>query len=392
MYRQYLHTHLASAAAFGKVSLADRIGVVFFLLFCSTVIFTPLHAASVNHGPLPVSDTPQFVSIGFDDNYVAEGMAWVVSMLEPLRNPQGSGNKATFDGTPARVTFFTNTDNGNPVRPGNDLGQIYVKAAQDGNEIGVHTRHHNTSEKTTAAVWKEEIAGAKQDLIALPLAPDSIIGFRAPYLRINKAMYQVLHQLHFAYDASIENGYEDQSDGTDLRWPYALDHGSTDDPKVPPQPGLWEMPMYYLAVPPQLRAQIQAKYKDFDSSTGKMTGLDWNMVTAPKDGGAGFTQKEYLETLKYSLDQRLKGNRAPMLIGAHSQFYTGHLLPGGLNAPNITPQEMQQVLTEFMAYALSKPEVRVVPYRDILTWCKHPVPLHARSLTTTAKRQVIDNK
>ena len=350
-------------------------------LFLSVVVFffislTVTHAAQAIPGHLPAELTPQFVSIGFDDNYSVEGVTWVIDTLKPLRNPQGTGNQATFDGTPVRVTLFNNTDNGHPARPDNDLGRIYVKAAASGNEIGVHTRHHATSETTVASVWRQEIGGCKQDLVALHLLPTSIIGFRAPFLLTNKAAFITLRKLRFAYDSSIEHGLDDRSDGTDLRWPYPLNDGSPDDPKVGPQPGLWEMPVYYLSVPPRLRAGVQAKWKEFDISSGKITGLDWNMVAGIVEGGAGFNKEEYLETLKYSLDQRLLGNRAPLLIGAHSQFYTAQATGADFNPPNITYQEMRQVIEQFIVYALSKPEVRIVPYRNILAWCQHPAPLN----------------
>ena len=233
-------------------------------LFLSVIVFlfiflTVTHAAQAIPGHLPAELTPQFVSIGFDDNYSVEGVAWVIDTLKPLRNPPGTGNRATFDGTPVRVTLFNNTDNGQTTRPDNDLGRIYVKAAASGNEIGVHTRHHATSEATIPSVWRQEIGGCKQDLVALHLSPTSIIGFRAPFLLTNKAAFVTLRKLRFTYDSSIEHGLDDRSDGTDLRWPYSLDNGSPDDHKVGPQPGLWEMPVYYLSVPPRLRAGVQAK-------------------------------------------------------------------------------------------------------------------------------------
>lgn len=332
-------------------------------------------AAESIPGHLPMERTPQFVGIGFDDNYSVEGLKWVIDTFMPLQNPPGTGKAATFDGAPVRVSLFNNTDNGQPVRPDNELGRIYVRAAACGNEIGVHTRHHTTSDTTSLPVWLQEIGGCKHDLVALHLQPASITGFRAPYLLINRSTFVALRTLKFAYDCSIEHGFEDRSDGTDLRWPYPLDHGSADEPKIGPQPGLWEMPAYALTVPPRLRAGIRAKFKDFDIQSGKVTGLDWNMVAGPSEGGAGFTREEYLETLKYSLDQRLRGNRAPLLFGAHSQFYTAQAFGSDISPSNITYLEMRQVLEQFVAYALTKPEVRIIPYQSILAWCRHPVPL-----------------
>ncbi|WP_310600592.1 polysaccharide deacetylase family protein [Desulfobulbus sp.] len=344
---------------------------------CMVVVAFPavLGAAEPIPGRLPPERTPQFVGIGFDDNYSPAGVDWVVDTLMELRNPPGTGNAATFDGAPVRATFFNNTDNGQPVRPGNELGRSYVRAAASGHEIGAHTRRHDTSAATLLARWREEIGGCRQDLAALGLPLESIAGFRAPFLLTNRAAFVVLRELRFAYDCSLEHGFADRSDGTDLRWPYPLDHGSPDDPRIGPQPGLWEMPVYALTVPPRLRAAVQARLRDFDVTSGKITGMDWNMVVAPELGGAGFTAEEYLETLKYSLNQRLRGNRAPLLFGAHSQFYSNRAVEAGISPPNITLPEMRRALTQFIAYALTKPDVRIVPYRSILAWSRHPVPL-----------------
>jgi hypothetical protein len=57
---------------------------------------------------------PMFVSIGFDDNGMsglpgsggAGGTSWFLEFIRDKNNHPGSGNTATFDGTPARITFF----------------------------------------------------------------------------------------------------------------------------------------------------------------------------------------------------------------------------------------------------------------------------------------------
>jgi hypothetical protein len=54
-------------------------------------------------GGLPVNKVPMFVSMGFDDNPDPEAVNWVVSAFNAIKNPAGSGNAATFDGTTARA-------------------------------------------------------------------------------------------------------------------------------------------------------------------------------------------------------------------------------------------------------------------------------------------------
>jgi hypothetical protein len=100
------------------------------------------------------------------------------------------------------------------------------------------------------------------------------------------------------------------------------------------------------------------------------------MVVGVAEGGAGFNKEEHLQNLKHCLDQRLRGNRAPLLINAHSLFYAAQPVGRDFKPPNITSQEMRQVIAQFLAYALSQPEVRIVPYRNILAWRQHPSPLN----------------
>jgi hypothetical protein len=339
-------------------------------------------------GNLTPEQTPQFVCIGFDDNYYADGMIWILNYLKNLKNPVGKNNFSTYDGTPVRVSFFNNTNNSEHVVPGTALADTYVDAYKDGHEIGDHTRKHNTSASTSYNVWKSEIAGCKNELAMLKIPPNKIIGFRSPFLLYNDETFTVLKETGFIYDCSIETGFDEQSEGTDFTWPYKLDNGTPDNIKIKRHPGLWEMPVYAVIVPLELRAQIKEKAVKFNNKTGKARGLDWDLVSGFEEGGYGFSKAEYLNTLKNSLDQRLKGNRAPMLFGAHTPFYTAEATGVDIHPPNITYQEMREVIQEFIMYALSKPEVRIVPFFKILEWCKKPVALNT---TAENKHRLIKN-
>jgi peptidoglycan/xylan/chitin deacetylase (PgdA/CDA1 family) len=347
---------------------------VILLASCSLALDKVLASPEIP-GNLTPPQTPQFVSIGFDDNYYAEGMVWILNYLKKIENPTGKNNHKTFDGTPVRVSFFNNTNNAEQVIPGTALANTYVEAYKDGHEIGNHTKTHTTSEYTFGIVWKKEIAECKNELASLDIPPEKIIGFRAPFLRYNDATFNTLKELGFLYDCSIESGFDDQTDGTNFTWPYELDKGAPENKSIKEHPGLWEMPAYAVIAPPELRQQIKKNVPDFDDKTGKITGFDWNLVAGYSEGGVGLTKAEYLSTLKYTLDQRLKGNRAPMLFGAHTSFYTAKAMGVAIHPPNISYQEMREVIQEFIAYALTKPEVRIVPYCNILEWCKNPEAL-----------------
>jgi hypothetical protein len=83
------------------------------------------------------------------------------------------------------------------------------------------------------------------------------------------------------------------------------------------------------------------------------------------------TKAEFVATLEYTLDLRIAGNRAPMMIGAHSDIYSSKYTA----ATSSTAEERQQAMEEFIDYARSKPMVRVVPNQEILEWVRNPQPL-----------------
>jgi hypothetical protein len=67
---------------------------------------------------------------------------------------------------------------------------------------------------------------------------------------------------------------------------------------------------------------------------------------------------EFLAILKYTLDLRLEGNRAPFMVGGHTALY-----------PAIDPGR-RRAIEEFIDYALSKPEVRFVTPLQLIGWMR----------------------
>jgi peptidoglycan/xylan/chitin deacetylase (PgdA/CDA1 family) len=353
-------------------------------LLCAVIAFPPagiaqnVDASRQIPGGLKPEQTPQFVCIGFDDNYEVDGMRWAIDLLKGKKNPAGAGNAGTFDAKPVRVSFYCNTNNGNPL---SSLSGVFMEAYNAGHEIADHTRTHKTDSTTTKATWTTEIKSCRTDLTGIGIPNDKITGFRTPYLQYNDFTFTVLTELSFVYDCSVESGTDADMDGTNFYWPYTLHNGTPDNKKIAAHPGLWEMPVYVVIVPPELRAQIRKKQAKFDDKTGKWTGLDYNMWAPQADNGLAMTKDEYSAALKYSLDQRLKGNRAPLLFGSHSQFYCQAGF-ANLTPPNATLTAMQAAMEDFITYALGKPDVRIVPERDILTWVKKPVPLITTSVSS----------
>jgi hypothetical protein len=107
-----------------------------------------------------------------------------------------------------------------------------------------------------------------------------------------------------------------------------------------------------------LRARVGAALKvgyggGSGEPTEKITGLDWNVLEAAKCDGP-----EFLAILKYTLDLRLEGNRAPFMVGGHTALY-----------PAIDPGR-RRAIEEFIDYALSKPEVRFVTPLQLIGWMR----------------------
>jgi peptidoglycan/xylan/chitin deacetylase (PgdA/CDA1 family) len=397
---------------------------------------------------------PQLVSITFDDNFgleaipagtdpSTEGVNWIVKQWGMLKNPSANPpNPDNFDGTPVHATFYYTsiyaTDPGTMVKtstgsyPGGDTNHAnhngWAAAFKAGHEAANHTVNHfnggpvplgpmtgEMARDWAAADWASELTQCNALLtnpsatVGIGAKAADVVGFRAPYLGYNDAMYTALQMNGFTYDTSIPNCFDDGEDGTNCAWPYTLDNGSPDQqvlakkftntyggikwsfPQIAPHPGLWEMPPSALIIPddsqattynfkPGLRTRIPQfstgdaiqpgtpglAYPDiYDQSSNKIAGLDYSMLN-----DAQITPDEMRAILEYNLDQHLNGNRSPFIFIAHSFDYSNEGTDD-FNTPSIPIRDdRQKALLAFVQYALSKPEVRIVNVKDILAWVK----------------------
>jgi hypothetical protein len=336
-------------------------------------------------GGLQPAQVPMFVSLGFDDNPYSEGMNWAVSTFSALTNPPGKGNAATFDGTKVRATFYHSSTY-------TAAAGSWKAAYNAGFETGDHTVHHyhgSTADmgmNFTEAGWTKEIQGCIDYLTggAVGMKRSEVYGFRTPFLQYNANVFPAVRALNFWYDCSIEEGHQEDQDGTNYLWPYTLDHGSPGNathPRLTPiqtwPAGLWEMPAYRVIVPPDTEAAmygvpsgLRAKLRTLRPNgvgiaQGKITGLDYNLWY-----DYNLNKAEFVATLKYTLDTRLRGNRAPLLFGMHSAIYTGQEA-----TVNASLADRKAAIVEFLNYALTKPDVRIVTTKAVLDWIRNPVPL-----------------
>ena len=385
---------------------------------------TALHQPPGNH---KAQEVPQLVAITFDDNFglahpkASGGMDYIVNFYKNKRNPNGTGNPANFDGAPIRTTFYYTSiyvvDHEKKVlggKPGEDhSGRIraaWSAACKAGHETAVHTVNHFNGGPIPLTDedwgrprnwdwqgWVEEIKSCKEALSGdegIGAKPEDIAGFRAPYLGYNDSMFTALTNLHFRYDTSIPNCFGDEEDGKNCSWPYRLDQGSVDSeivskkfstpaakiPVVSAHPGLWELPPTTLIIPPDdqavrynftpgMRERIAKRGKlpypsFYEFATGKLAGLDYTLLM-----DAGLSGAEMSVVLKYNLDLHLSGNRSPIIFIAHSHLYTYSTSEDNPDTPSAQERDARwKGLTDFINYALSKPEVRIVAASDVLQW------------------------
>jgi peptidoglycan/xylan/chitin deacetylase (PgdA/CDA1 family) len=345
-------------------------------------------------GGLAVSQVPQFVAVTFDDNFGSEGMNWTTDFFAGKTNPAGSGNAGTFDGSPARVSFYHNSTYLSGMQ------SSWQAAFNAGHELADHTVNHGDGIGYSVAQWTTEIRDCRNALATgLGTTTSSIKGFRAPFLHYNDNAFTVLASESpvFTYDTSIMGCWATAEGPTNCPWPYTMESGSADADavaskwagrnvvSVTPHAGLWEVPVSVVFVPPDsvaaqygftsgLRQRVQNLLGSannpnfFEQSTGKLVGMD---ITLFLD--ARMTRAEVVATLKYTLDQRLaSGNRAPLVFVGHTHVYQS-AWDGTPNVPTLV--DRRGVIQDFVNYALTKPEVRVRPVKDVVSWMNSPVAL-----------------
>ena len=342
-----------------------------------------------NSNNIPLKDVPQFITLQFDDNGIADSensgaATWIYNYLKDKKNSIGNSNKSTFDDTPIRGTFYLTAkysreevyeDNKNVI-------DIWRKLEQSGNEIGNHSTEHlmrwdyetescinyNGRDYSVEDWLNKEILPCQKELTdKLALQKRDIKGWRTPRLEWNNNLFIALEKENFLYDCSVESLVD--SDGKNEYWPFTLNNGHPDYPEIDNYNGLWEMPAYRFIIPPNIRDKV--------NGAKAVTGLDYTVWGQKAWGELELSDIDMTDILKHTLDQRILGNRAPMLIGLHSDLYTdlhgkSEELPKTKSAKN-----RQKAIEDFIDYAIGKygDTVRFVPVTNIIDWIKNPSPL-----------------
>jgi hypothetical protein len=360
---------------------------------------------------------PQFIMIGADDNYYADGIEWVLSAF---------AGKTNGDGTPAQITFFITSgggtaEDGGIFTPGDppagtspqtapELISAWQDAYKAGHEIGNHTWDHDQSNGTagasyTAAQWQAEESPAQSFLINQAGFPAcELDGWRFPYLEFDEPGFATVASAGFLFDASMEFGYNwwlppaptgallangtaagcgygcgpgVYASGQNYWWPFTLDNGPpsgandgfdpTETKGVMTHPAFWEFLATTWNQPPEpwdggVPASVQT-----------VTGLDYNMWEVMEEQPGVYN---FCDALKNTFTQRYTGNRAPWNLGIHSTIYSqdNPSQDTFFNNDAITRRAGLQCFIDYV-FSGQFPDVRVVSFHKVIDWMRNPTAL-----------------
>lgn len=194
----------------------------------------------------------------------------------------------------------------------------------DGDEIGTHFIGHFCGPggvgDWTSADWRSELQQFDALLFAagrrLPFGRDEIAGDRTPCLEGNlRALYPVLKQLGFRYDASRIAPLG--------QWPQRV-------------LGLWSFPL----------AEIP-----FIGHTFRVLSMDYNFFANQVEYSSARAERQTYRSLWNAFRASYLGNRAPLSIGQHFETWDSWAY--------------DHALTRFLLAACRLPEVRCASFRQL---------------------------
>ncbi|WP_026475645.1 polysaccharide deacetylase family protein [Alkaliflexus imshenetskii] len=332
----------------------------------------------VNPGNFPNSQVPQFIVLGSDDNTSAEGLNWILDYLASRKHKDGSSLRMSFY---SNSRASVNWSDSSSV----DLVNAHIKALKLGHELGNHTSNHAYMVRGMVGEGQVRIGLDSVSLVVkelnndlvkhIGLSADDVVGFRTPYLAWSDTVFTVINSMGFLYDCSIT---ESRTGPGEYIWPFTMDNGASGivnswwtlnhNTNITSHPGLWQLPCYSFKAPHTVRGHMDSI---MSANNGLVTGLDYNMWAKPPAGWL-FNRSQSLEVLKHTLLLNYNGNRAPMTIGMHSQFYVdGFNESSFLNI--VDAAERRAVIEEFIDFALELDNVWFVAGAQVIRYMMNPV-------------------
>jgi hypothetical protein len=328
-----------------------------------------------------VERPPQLIAIAFDNCTELERWNEVEQFLQAMNAEQNRAHFTFFvSGTNLLSEQARNKYQGPRQRAGHariDFGGSpgdvearigYINRLHAaGNEIASHAVGHfyggRDGANWTVAEWTGELTsfGALFDNVAsnnaisgpgFSFPSDRIVGFRAPQLSVNPAMYEALHNLRYRYDTSWPGGEEADA------WPRKNAHGT------------WLFPLARIEIAGMGRSHhpVASFSMDYNICASQMRarGRRGDCETALSDpADIERLGDQTMETYLNYFRRNYMGNRAPMHIGHHFYEYQHGIY--------------DKVLLAFAKTICSLPETRCVSYGELADFVD---ALDAQSLST----------
>jgi len=345
--------------------------------------------------PNGITNPPQFIIVGSDDNTNADAINWMADILSNSRNTRGYKGYGSF---------YINTLGWDQAR------KDAVKRAYDmGHSIGNHTVSHircvggtdweapvtgnhpeNLSIRMSEEAIYNEILAAQNAMISIGIPRKHQYGFRTPFLAYSDSTYSAAYKIGFLYDCSINADLP----VANANFPYTLDimdgqPASTVRPvgNVPPDnqdnywstgqgvdnairehKGLWVIPASLLEIDPADRDDLAQKVPSYIiSGDWSVAGLDWNLWNQ-----AMANEEQSVRAYMHTVKKTLAGNRAPLHFGFHSQFYFVRGDPWDGPMYDFPVDARQRMFKEFVRQASELPDVFFVTSDMVIAWMQNP--------------------
>ena len=375
-----------------------RMSAAILLIMLGTVAFAQVKASKT--APNGITNPPQFIIVGSDDNTNAQAINWMADVLS---------NSSNAEGYKGYGSFYINTQGWNQAR------QDAVKRAYGmDHSIGNHTASHircvggtnwndpitgnhpdNLSIRKSEQEIYNEILAAQNAMIGIGILKEHQYGFRTPFLTYSDSTYSAMYKIGFLYDCSINAALP----VANANFPYTLDimpgqPASTVRPvgNVPPDnqsswwgtgydgqyrpgnpirehKGLWVIPASLIEIDPADRADVlaQGAASYIPGSGWTVAGLDYNLWNEAK-ANEQQSVRAYMNTVK----KTLAGNRAPLHFGFHSQYYFVRGDPWDGAMYDLPIDARQRIFEEFVRQASELPDVFFVTGDMVIAWMQNP--------------------
>ena len=289
-------------------------------------------------GNIPLSQTPQFFILTFDDTVHETTPYSLKTKLDYWLNDPLIVDKA---GCSIRPTMFT-------MNHFSDFA--YISYLDKIGEVSIHSTTHTTSFATTYRKWKNELTTDYNDI--KELAQVTSKGSRAPYLEYNDDYFKVLNELGVSYDFSSVyyavsynlNSVKDQVNW----WPFTLDFGfpevsigTTAGVLNQRVPGMWEFPMTGF------QHADKSEYDIMDMTIGDPTTL--------------------FNDFKRDFNLNYNSNRAPFGLYFHASYF--------MNVDKTADNpDVLELYAKILRYVASLNNVIFTTPQKIINWMKNPKP------------------